>query len=395
MNITGFVSYFDVDYVSPDGWPVQCNVVAPNRAALETLPSWPTAALPESGRVGSGRGLSHYDALESGLGSAFELACACRWPDLVSTRASASDLDGEVWDAALLSGFSQQQFAEAEAWNTKFSGVDEILSPKSETHEWVRGLGLDGEEIWLPADAVYISGVTQGTYAVADTNGCAAGETDNAARSAALFELIERDATGRWWYGNRARREIAPTALSDDVAACVSSFCDAGVVPKLVDISSDLEVPCVAAFGASSAGHVACGFAAAAHYEEAAIKALTEMAQMFLVIRGGMAGATLRPGLAQWLSEVTVRTPPFSRIEAADGRVPKAPSGIGTRFADAGVRLAFVNISRPEFGVPVWRAVSPDMCHWKPRFGRSRLLQPDRQDLAQIAVTPNKIFLRL
>ncbi len=395
LNIVDLASYFDAHDVSPDGWPVLCNVVAPNQTALEAVPSWPAAALPSSGRVGSGRGLTHSEALESGLGSAIELACACRWPDLETTRANVSELEGEVWDAAMLSGFSRSQLDKPTAWNTAFAGVDNIRIPESETHEWVRGLSVDGQTVWLPADVVYISDAPHGTYVIADTNGCAAGETDKAARSAALFELIERDATGRWWYGKRARRRLTSTTLGLGVAACVTACSDAGIDLQLVDITSDLDVPCVAAVGKSSAEYVACGFAAAARFEEAATKAVTEMAQMFLVIRGGMAGAVIRPGLSQWLSEVTMRTPPLSLIKTSKNRIPEAPQSIGSRLTDAGVRIAFVNISRSEFGVPVWRAVSPDLCHWKPRFGRDRLLMPDWHDHAPPDVTPNSVFLRL
>lgn len=294
-----------------------------------------------------------------------------------------------------MSGFSHKQLAEATAWNTAFAGVDEIKSPDSETYEWVRGLSVDGQTIWLAADAVYISDAPHGTYVIADTNGCAAGETDKAARSTALFELIERDATGRWWYGKRARRQLTPTVLGVGVSACFTACSDAGIDLQLVDITSDLDVPCVAAVGVSSAGYVACGFAAAARFEEAATKAITEMAQMFLVIRGGMAGAAFRPGLFQWLSEVTMRTPPLSLTKTSKNLIPEAPQSIGTRLTDAGVRIAFVNISRSEFGVPVWRAVSPDLCHWKPRFGRDRLLMPDWHDHAPPDVSPNNVFLRL
>lgn len=395
MNVFDFAPYFDVVDVSPNGWSVRCNLVSPNKAVLEAVPDWPVAALPGSGRAGSGRGLSHTEALASGLGSAFELACACRWSDLKTRRAPASDLEGTVWDAALLSGFSQQQLAEAAMWNAAFEGLDTILAPSGEVVDWVHGLGPDGSRIWLPADAVYISDAPDGVYAVSDTNGCAAGESAKDARSTALFELIERDATGRWWYGKRARPALPPSVLSPRTAACVEECSDAGVTVRVIDITSDIGVPCVASVGVSPSGQVACGFAAAACYELAATKAVTEMAQMYLVIQRGHAGAVLRPGLIKWLNEVTAETPPLSRVAPTNDRVPKAPTSIGTRLSDAGVRLAFVDLGRPEFGVPVWRAVSPDLCHWKPRFGRNRLLQPDRNDIAPVAVAPNDIFLRL
>jgi ribosomal protein S12 methylthiotransferase accessory factor len=56
--------------------------------------------------------------------------------------------------------------------------------------------------------------------------------------------------------------------------------------------------------------------------------------------------------------------------------------------AKAGVDLWFANLIREAIGVPVFRAVSTKLCHYKPRFARRRLLAPDARDLSTPIPTP-------
>jgi len=46
----------------------------------------------------------------------------------------------------------------------------------------------------------------------------------------------------------------------------------------------------------------------------------------------------------------------------------------------AGVSLYFADMTRPSLGVPVIRGLSAHLCHYKPRFGRARLLAFDGRD---------------
>ncbi len=395
MSIDELSKYFDEVRVSPDGWPAYCNLVHPNETSLNAFPLWPESALLGAGRVGSGRGLTHGLSIESGVGSAIELASACRWPDLVTAHAREDQLSDEVWNPRMLCGFSETQLSRPDKFNANYSGVDEILDAQSEEIDWIQGVGLQGQPIWLPADSVFINDESTQVFSRTDTNGCAAGQTDDQARSAALFELIERDATGRWWYGCRSRPTIEARLLGSEVEAFIERCKSHDMVPTLVNITTDLEVPSVAATGVSARGHIAFGFASAPTYRHAALSALCEMAQMFLVIKNGAQEAHRRPGLARWLSEVSIDTPPISSASPAPSPLPNEPRSIGNRLSAAGIRVAFVDLTRPEFNLPVWRAISPDLCHWKPRFGIPRLMQADALDLSPIAKTPNKVVLRL
>lgn len=398
MSLADLAKYFDVFDVSPEGWPVVCNLTVPNTAALDLWPDWPKAALPENGRAASGHGVDEQAAVISGLGEAVEIASLCRWGDEKAIVAAADDLPGEVWNAEWLAGFSSGQRANRDAWNAHLRGTDWVPAPQFVGElEWVQTKDLNDAPVWVPAEAVFLGQREVGdpkAQIIADTNGCAAGKSDRAARSAALLELIERDATGRWWYGCRARRQLDEDVLDDAGGHLLDACRAAGLEPRACDITSDVGVPVVAVAGRSNGGPLSFGFAAAPTYACAALKALIEMAQMALVFISG--DGVSRPGLSTWTHEARFDIPPLSLCKAPTSITPpEPPPSIGVRLRDAGIRVSYLCQTRPEFKVPVWRALSPDLCHWKPRFGRRRLLAPDCSDLQATNNEPNPVLLRI
>ncbi|WP_419907285.1 YcaO-like family protein [Hoeflea sp.] len=397
MSLSELAEYFDIHDLSPDGWPVVCNLTVPNEKATERWPDWPRAALSESGRAASGHGTSDTAARISGLGEAIEIVSLCRWGDEQTVVAVAGDLPGNVWDPAELAGFSAAQHKNRTAWNTHLRGTDWLPPGKKMAEiEWVQARSLDRSSVWVPAEAVFLGQGTMGdpdAVFVADTNGCAAGESDRASKSSALFELIERDATARWWYGCRARHRLPDSVLDAAGGTVLEASRAHKIDPRFFDITTDIGVPVVAAAGNEGDGPVALGFAAAPTFASAAMKALVEMLQMALVFKGFKGG--IRPGLATWALETTFSTPPLSLGVAPAAELPEEPSSIGMRLQEAGIRIAFFCQTRPEFEIPVWRAISPDLCHWKPRLGRSRLLAIDPRDCSEVQSAPNPVVLRL
>ena len=57
------------------------------------------------------------------------------------------------------------------------------------------------------------------------------------------------------------------------------------------------------------------------------------------------------------------------------------------------IDLCFVDMTRPEIGVPVMRAVSAALCHYKPRFGKARLAASDARDLTPAAFAEQPLLL--
>jgi hypothetical protein len=98
------------------------------------------------------------------------------------------------------------------------------------------------------------------------------------------------------------------------------------------------------------------------------------MVQMEHGIGAALAGASASTPLARWMAEVDSSVIDErcreGRAETGNGcdEPPLTPDAAMGRCIDAGWRIFLHDRMRPEFAVPVWRALSPDAMHWKPRF---------------------------
>lgn len=367
--------------MSPRSWPVDVAAVMAGAQSRQRWPHFPVAAEPEQGRLGHGAGPDPALALLRATGEMIEIASCCAWGDEPLVTATIAEVGADGWAPDVLSGFSDDQRADRVAWNQRLAGLDWIPADADRSCRiaWIEAACLlSGKPVLVPADSVLI-GRRIGdadAVAIADTNGCAAGETPAGALRSALFELVERDATGRWWYGRQKAFRLAADRAGVP-GPVIANLHERGRELRLLDITSDLDVPTVAAIGIDRDGaHVAAGFAARADMAGAAQAAVTELMQMELKIAFARSVDDPDPGLAAWLREID-----FGRdIPVHDPEVkrpaPTAEAGVDhclSRLAARGCRIARLDLTRAAFGVPVIRAISPDLCHWKPRFGRARL----------------------
>ena len=412
----GWAALFEVVDLPHAGGPVPCAVALPGDQ-LRALPGFPQAATPEAGRLASGRGLSVAAARRSALGEAAELASACAWGDEAVVTATIAAIGPAAIAPAALTGFSARQLGSREAWNSRHGGFDWRPPAFDEAREigWIEVAdAFGGPSAFAPADAVLIGRREAGdadAVAIGDSSGCAAGETVEAATLAAVLELVERDATGRWWYGGRRRPPVAPDAA--ELPAGLAGFLTERERRTVVfDITTDLGIPVVAAVSAEAGGaDVALGFAARLDAPAAACAAATEMLQMEVALE---AARELGREAADWWTwrRVTMALPPLDaadRVPAAKlaeegvGNAPladrrrgdsrstkgRAGDGLGAVLAAldrAAIPLWTVDLTRPAIGVPVVRALSTALCHAKPRFARPRLGAPDPRDVERVAV---------
>lgn len=377
--------------------PVRCALALPGEP-LRGLPGFPAAAAPEAGRMASGRGLSAGAARRSALGEAAELASACAWGDEPLVTASMAELGPAALAPAALTGFSDRQLAGREAWNARYGGFDWRPPPFDPARPiaWMPVAdAFGGPPAFAPADTVLIGRREAGdaeAVAVADSSGCAAGETAEAARLAAVLELVERDAAGRWWYGGRHRPPMLPEAAG--LPAVLAGFL-VGRARRTVlfDLTTDLAVPVVAAVSAEADGRdVALGFAARLEAPAAATAAATEMLQMEVALAAACELGREAADWWTWRRRVTMALPPLD----AAGRLAPIPlaeaaplaglAAVLEALARAGVPVWTVELTRPVIGVPVVRALSTALCHLKPRFRRSRLSATDPRDTGRVTV---------
>lgn len=401
--------YFDVA-VAQFGPGIYLCAAVPNDRALSRWPDFPRAAQPESGRIGTGCGIDETSCRRSGLGEAVELAASCFWGNEPLVLASAAELGAEAVEIDLLNGFTPGQLARRDAWNDQWRGYDWRPRPAARRtpRHWIEARDCATGRIGLlPAEFVLIGMREAGdeeAAAIADSNGCACGPTPDAARLSALLELIERDAVGRWWFGMRRRPNLPPEVF-EPWPELFRHLTTRRRHTRLFDLTTDLAVPVVAAVSFEPDGSVvALGSAARASLAAAALAAAAEMTavETSLPPWREIAADTVA---GMWLREASAAVPPLDETTPHAGGIGAEAIPVEALLAHCieaaercGCRVFFVDLTRSCLGVPVFRAVSPELCHTKPRLGKLRLLAPDHRDLApgrRSAAPVNRLFVPL
>ena len=315
---------FDVVDLPAAGMPVSFAIALPGQALLR-IAGVPAAAMPDAGRMASGRGLDPEESRKSCLGEAAELFSCCEWGDESLVSATADEIGPAAILPDALNGFGQSQ--RHAPWN-RLNGSFDWRSPASPPTRKIDWLAVDdafgGKPAYIPADFAFIGRRQAGdgkAVAIGDSNGCAAGPNADAAKLAAILELVERDATGRWWYGRRLRPPVDPACLRGALAEFLAGRAR---MTRLFDITTDIGIPVIAAASAEADGSdVALGFAAGLGADAAATAAVTEMLQMEVSLTAARLMGEAAGAWSLWLAEVSMATPPLS----AAGAVSTAPRG--------------------------------------------------------------------
>ena len=152
---------------------------------------------------------------------------------------------------------------------------------------WHRATRLaDGREVLLPADICVRRPPAQREFTPPFplSIGSAAGPSREVAALHGLLELIERDAASLWWRGGQFGRSIPPGHQAGVVAENLLRQLRRGVSPRrrtwLLDITTDIGIPSVAAISCRADGSAfAFGLAARPRLEAAVRSAIVEMCQ--------------------------------------------------------------------------------------------------------------------
>jgi ribosomal protein S12 methylthiotransferase accessory factor len=239
----------------------------------------------------------------------------------------------------------------------------------------------DGATLWVPAELCLRR--PGGTPPWPLSIGCGAGASVEAAALHGLLELLERDAAALWWRGGVRPR---PLPLEDPASAAAAALLASlrrssrGRRTWLLDITSDLGVPAVAAVSVAASGRgFCCGTAARLSLEAAARAALRELAQMELALavvaakRAERGEAALNPrdrghearaegidaASCALLHPLAAPAPPSAAPLAAEPAA--ALAWLVARLAEAGLAPLLLPLTRPEFGVPVCRVLCPGL----------------------------------
>jgi ribosomal protein S12 methylthiotransferase accessory factor len=402
-----------LDYLTPPGMGAErldANSPIPNRAALlraaaqfkrvfrlqapeapgltflggEADPSVLEMAPANAAVVGvSGAGLSLQSAFESCIGEGIEYLSQFQAPQ----------------DRLEVAGIDERASKLAPATRRFIAALMNYRTTPTDRIEWIAATRLsDGYRAALPADICLRR--DPGRLAISPPfmygTGCAAGRTFEAASLHGLLELIERDAASLWWRGGRRGGVIPLESEAQRAAAALVAHIRREVRTRrswLLEITTDLGIPCVAAIssGPDRSGF-ACGLAASTTLEAAAQSAIMEMCQIELAY--GVVEAKRQERGETALNEADLRHlernrridteacvllhPVPSRAdrwETDESDSSRALQVIVDRLREQGVEVFAVDLTRQPFGVPAVRIVAPGLQLEPSRMPTERLIE--------------------
>ena len=295
--------------------------------------------------------------------------------------------------------FSERQLDHAELINAgghPYNVVPPRLDPNAEI-DWSPVWSLtQGRHRYLPTSILY--GMTPeqrgSSDLVADSNGCAAGNTLEEAILQGFFELIERDAFAIWWYNRLAMPGVALESFDDHyLASAPDYYCGAGRDLWMLDVTTDFGIPAfVAVSRRSDAESEDIIYGAGAHADPriAALRAVCELNQCLTWLprpgRGSSGPAIDDPLALRWWRTAKLADHPYLAPAAgvalrgkADYPVPdttdmRAEVERCRALVEArGMEFLVLDQTRPDIGMPVARVIVPGLRHFWERFAPGRL----------------------
>jgi ribosomal protein S12 methylthiotransferase accessory factor len=265
----------------------------------------------------------------------------------------------------------------AEALDSATRGfVAAVLSAGDVTAvSWVPTRRLsDQAECWYPADLCLRRVDADFAPPLKLSTGCAAGLTRADATLRGLLELIERDALALWWRGGRRAKAIAADTEAGTAAATLLKQVRQGQTGRqtqMLDITTNLGVPVVAAFSARPDGlGFALGLGCRTSLAQAAGSAIFEMCQSELSLhvieakRAQSGEAALNESDRRQRARATLLDTRRCLLLQPDGAAEASDVSLETilsRLAERGIVAYSVDLTRPRFGVPVVRVIAPGL----------------------------------
>ena len=260
--------------------------------------------------------------------------------------------------------------------------IAEAIAGADRPIDWIRASDAStGEVVLLPADLCLRRPLERRAIAPpsALSAGVAAGQSFEAAALRAVLELCERNAAAMWWLGGRRPRHFALDHPALKAGAELIERLRRGVTARrtlLLDITTDNEVPAVAAVSVDQCGRgLACGLSSRLDASDAAKAAVLEMCQMEMA--APVAEAKRAEGGDAALNEADrrhLRRAEFAATNcellhpwdisshAAGGLQPGSGlKGLLSHLHAGGVRLYLLDHTRQDVSVAVVRAISPDL----------------------------------
>ncbi|MFF3323724.1 TOMM precursor leader peptide-binding protein [Streptomyces sp. NPDC002889] len=340
-----------------------------------------------------GKGVTALDAKVGALCEAVERYSATLHGDEPRIRASLAELGDRAIHPNACQLYHERQYTDRMRWNAVQPPFQYVCDPFDEHRaiDWTPVWSITwGRHRLLPTRMLYFSAppAKGPCFALADSNGNAAGSSLEDAILQGFFELVERDAVALWWYNRTAQPAVDVDSFPDpwidemraQYAALKREF-------WVVDLTSDLGIPAMVALSRRTdkpQEDIMFGFGC--HFDPAIAlrRSLTEMNQLLpAVLESAPAGD---PVLTDWCERRTVANQPYLMPDPTvpakhrnDYRYTLRPDLLDDIHAAErllrarGMELLVLDQTRPDLGLPAVKVIVPGMRHFWARFGEGRL----------------------
>jgi len=359
--------------------------------------------------LGMGKGRTFAQARMAAVAEALERHCGIFQGYEPTRVASYRALGEDAIHPNALMLFSERQYVRRELTNPTSDPSSWVPVPFEEEAE------LHWSEVWsltrrrpryIPTTQVYFAGenspVDHGCDACCpDTNGCAAGNTLEEALLQGLYELLERDAVGMWYYPRRRRPGVDLEACG--LGAVVEHFRRRhGRELWVLDITSDLGVPAYVAASRrpQPPETILMGFGAHLDPLRALRGAVNELGQVLTFFAANsQAAQCMMHNANHWFLEATLENQPYLgpsgtvQVPAPAFSSPDARAEflyLQELLEKRGFEVLALDQTRPDVELRVGRVIVPGLRHFWPRFAPGRLYQ---DGVAEEELNPLPIFL--
>lgn len=383
--------------ISPVTGIIDCLIPTP-ATATSWMPGYIAFATGSIKPLSAGKGKSPEQAKTSCLCEALERYTGTFRGDERRERASYRSLQGNALHPYSLMHFSEKQYHNRATLNRNCHPFHWIPSPFDENKEiaWSPIWSLtEGRYKWIPTAYGYLRyPVENGAekFCVADSNGCAAGNTKEEAILQGFFELVERDAIALWWYSRAPRPSVDLSSFPDPyIARLRSYYASCGRTLWALDLTNDLAIPVFAAVSRIAKGDqekIVFGFGSHFDPQIALLRALTEVNQSLdceSLLKQEEADREeqlrkqwlLNAGIESHLYSAPHPSLPTKKMEdyrRLDTQDLKTDILACQRIVEAkGLEMLILDQTRPEVGLPVVRVVVPGLRSMWNRYAPGRL----------------------
>ncbi|MYD45311.1 MAG: TOMM precursor leader peptide-binding protein [Gammaproteobacteria bacterium] len=293
--------------------------------------------------------------------------------------------------------FSDYQFDNAQELNAQGHPYNVIPRRFDETADvsWTPVWSFTQERHrYLPTTLLYSmpSELRSPNDRIADSNGCAAGNTLEEAILQAFYELVERDAFAIWWYNRIQAPAVELSSFNEEYLVTASDYYSQLERELwMLDVTSDIDVPTFVAVSRrmnSDSEDIIYGAGTHSDPNIAALRAVCELNQCLSWLPDRVKGnnrpkiddpiaihwwQTARVEDCRWLapSDQLRTATDYATLDSEDMRddIEHCRSLVETK----GMEFLVLNQTRPDIGMPVVRVIIPGMRHFWARFAPGRL----------------------